>query len=266
MNIAGIILAEGYREFMYFKRYSLERISSTIMLIFIFLGFVYSSADFSTGTVSYDTNVIAHKVVGFLVWFFALDAVGHLSSAIREDMHIGILEQIALSPYPLIYNLYGRSISRFFINLSIAIVMFLLFTIFFDLRIKIDVPAFLIFIITYAGLYGMGLTFAGLTLVFKRLGPVTTIVRFFLLVFTGAVIPLSVFPIFLQKFSQFIPMTAGLNIMKALIFDNASFFDIVSEKNFFYFILNTALYLFAGIKTFSYFEKRARKDGALGTY
>jgi len=266
MKITGIILAEGYRELMYFKRYSFERLSSTIMLVFIFLGFVYSSADFSTGAIRYDTNAIAHKAVGFLVWFFALDAVGHLSSAIREDMHIGILEQIALSPYPLIYNLYGRSISRFFINLSIATVMFLLFSVFFDLHIKFGFSAFVIFLLTYAGLYGMGLAFAGLTLVFKRLGPVTTIVRFFLLIFTGAVIPLSVFPEFLQKFSQFIPMTTGLAIMKAMIFENVSFFSIVSEKGFLYFILNTAVYLLLGTITFSFFEKEARKNGALGTY
>ncbi|GAB4434222.1 MAG: hypothetical protein OHK0040_05180 [bacterium] len=266
MNIIGIILAEGYREFMYFKRYSLERLSSTVMLIFIFLGFVYSSADLSNGTVHYDTNVIAHKAIGFLVWFFALDAVGHLSSAIREDMHIGILEQIALSPYPLIYNMFGRSISRFFINLSIAIVMFVLFSIFFNLKISFKLSVFPVFILTYAGLYGLGLIFAGLTLVFKRLGPVTTIVRFFLLIFTGAIIPLSVFPDFMQKTALFIPMTSGLTIMKAMIFENMQFTSLVSERAFFYLILNTTFYLSVGIFIFSFFERQARKKGALGTY
>lgn len=266
MKIIGIILAEGYREFMYFKRYSLERLSSTVMLIFIFLGFVYSSADFSNGTLHYDTNVIARKAIGFLVWFFALDAVGHLSSAIREDMHIGILEQIALSPYPLIYNMFGRSITRFFINLSIAALMFIIFSLFFNLKINLTIPTFFIFILIYMGLYGMGLIFAGLTLVFKRLGPVTTIVRFFLLIFTGAIIPTSVFPHFMQTISLFIPMTSGLTIMQAMIFENAILTSVIKESAFIHLILNTTIYLILGINIFSFFERLARKRGALGTY
>ncbi len=266
MRIVGIIMAEGYREFIYFRRYSLERLSSTVMLVFIFLGFVYSSADFSSGKVVYDANSLSHKVVGFLVWFFALDAIGHLSSAIREDMHIGVLEQIALSPYPLIYNMLGRSVSRFVINLSIAVVMFSLFTLFFDLHITISPSAFFRFLLTYTGLYGMGLAFAGLTLVFKRLGPITTIMRFFLLIFTGAIIPVTVFPPFLQYISELVPMTAGLKIMKKMLFEDVSLISVLKNPTFYELILNSLFYIIIGIKTFSFFEKQARKKGALGTY
>lgn len=266
MKIFRIIMAEGYREFIYFRRYSLERLSSTVMLIFIFLGFVYSSLDLSNGVIHYDKNLIAHKAVGFLVWFFALDAVGHLSSALREDMHIGILEQIALSPYPLIYNMFGRSLSRFLINLFIASFMFLIFKTIFNLNLNFNVDAFLIFLLTYQGLYGMGLIFAGLTLLFKRLGPVTTIVRFFLLIFTGAIVPTTLFPPFMQTLTLFIPMTSGLRIMKAIIFSNKTLFEIVRGADFIHFILNSTIYLLAGIVLFSFFEKWARKKGALGTY
>lgn len=266
MTIFNIIMAEGYREFIYFKRYSFERISSTVMLIFIFLGFVYSSADMVNGTTNFDKISIAHKVVGFLVWFFALDAVGHLSGAIREDMHIGILEQIALSPVPLIFNMFGRSISRFIINMLLASVIFFIMVFFFDLQIKITFLATAIFFLTYIGLYGLGLFFAGLTLVFKRLGPVTTITRFFLLIFTGAIIPLTVFPPVLRSFSEFIPMTTGLAIMKSIIFDGKGLNEFTSNKQIYYFLFNTVVYFFVGVKVFCIFEKIARSRGALGTY
>ncbi|MCX7770206.1 MAG: ABC transporter permease [Proteobacteria bacterium] len=268
MKIISIILAECYREFVYAKRYSVERISSLIMLFFIFFGIVYSSTtSFQANSYNYfDPISTSHRIVGFLLWFFALDAVGHLSSSIREDLHIGILEQIALSPYSLIYNLMGRSISRLIINFTLSILLFLVFQKTFDVNIKIPLVVLFFFILTYSGLYGLGLFFAGLTLIFKRLGPITTITRFLLLIFTGAIIPLDSFPLYLKLFSQTLPMTLGLSIIKEIVFENATFLKIIKDYKFFLFLINSLFYLSLGIITFLYLEKKARSKGALGTY
>lgn len=268
MKILSIIFAECYREFVYAKRYSIERISSLIMLFFIFFGIVYSS---TTSFVNHNANnfdpiSVSHRIVGFLLWFFALDAVGHLSSSLREDLHIGILEQIALSPYPLLYNMLGRSISRLVINLCFAILLFIIFQKTFDIRINIPYSVFFFFLITYAGLYGLGLFFAGLTLIFKRLGPVTTITRFLLLIFTGAIIPLHTFPHYLRIFAQTLPMTLGLSIIREIIFQQKTIVDITSSTKFYLFLVNSIFYLTLGIITFILLEKRARAKGALGTY
>lgn len=268
MNIVSIILAECYREFIYAKRYSIERFSSLIMLFFIFFGIVYSSTtSFGHNHLNeLDSISTAHRIVGFLLWFFALDAVGHLSSSIREDLHIGILEQIALSPYSLIFNLMGRSISRLIINFTLSIFLFFTFQKTFGVKINIPLSVFILFIITYAGLYGLGLFFAGLTLIFKRLGPITTITRFLLLIFTGAIIPLDTFPSYLKYFSQTLPMTIGLTLIKKIIFEKITFFEIINTNIFFQFVANSLFYLLVGIITFLYLEKRARSKGALGTY
>ncbi len=267
-KIISIIFAECYREFVYAKRYSIERLSSIVMLFFIFFGIVYSSTtSFGNHHLnSSDPVSVSHRIVGFLLWFFALDAVGHLSSSLREDLHIGILEQIALSPYPLIYNMLGRSISRLFINLFFALLLFITFQLTY--RVKIDVPVTVVifFLLTYAGLYGLGLFFAGLTLIFKRLGPVTTITRFLLLIFTGAIIPLHTFPYFLRIFAQTLPMTLGLNIIKKIIFEKTPIEDILTMPLFYLFILNSLFYLLLGVFTFIILEKKARSKGALGTY
>lgn len=268
MKIVSIILSECYREFVYTKRYSVERISSLIMLFFIFFGIVYSSTtSFSHNHFNnYDSISTAHRIVGFLLWFFALDAVGHLSSSIREDLHIGILEQIALSPYSLFFNLMGRSISRLIINFTLSIILFYIFQKTFGVVIKIPLSVFIFFILTYAGLYGLGLFFAGLTLIFKRLGPITTITRFLLLIFTGAIIPLESFPQYFKYFSQTLPMTLGLSIIKKIIFENSTLFEILSSYLFFLFLVNSLFYLSLGIITFLYLEKIARSKGTLGTY
>jgi len=267
-KIISIIFAECYREFVYAKRYSIERFSSIVMLFFIFFGIVYSS---TTSFGSHHLNnsdpiSVSHRIVGFLMWFFALDAVGHLSSSLREDLHIGILEQIALSPYPLMFNMLGRSVSRLFINMFFAFLLFITFQLTFKVKIYIPITVFIFFLITYAGLYGLGLFFAGLTLIFKRLGPVTTITRFLLLIFTGAIIPLNTFPYFLRVFAQTLPMTLGLNIIREIIFEKTSLQAIFTNQNFYLFIVNSLFYLLLGIFTFIILEKKARSKGALGTY
>lgn len=259
----SIILAEGYREFIYYRRYIFERLSSIIMLSFIFLGFVYSSASIVDGRFFVDKIATSNKLIGFLVWFFALDAVGHLSSALREDLHIGILEQIALTNYSLIYNMLGRIIARFFITFFNAMLIFIFFNLFFDLRLSLPIMIIPVFIITYMGLYGLGLFFAGLTLIFKRLGPVTTITRFMLLIFTGAIIPNDFLPEFLRILSKFLPMTTGLAIIKDIIFNNGLSLNL---SLIILLIANTSFYLFLGATIFLRFEKKARKLGTLGTY
>lgn len=268
MKITSIILAECYREFIYARRYSVERISSLIMLFFIFFGIVYSSTtSFVPNQINhFDSISTAHRIVGFLLWFFALDAVGHLSSSIREDLHIGILEQIALSPYSLIFNLMGRSISRLIINFTLSIFLFFTFQKTFGVVINIPLSVFIFFILTYAGLYGLGLFFAGLTLIFKRLGPITTITRFLLLIFTGAIIPLESFPLYLKYFSQTLPMTLGLSIIKEIVFQKKSVVQIINNYKFFLFLINSSFYFLLGVITFLYLEKRARSKGALGSY
>lgn len=263
----GIILAEGYREFIYFKRYIFERLSSLIMLILIFTGFIYSSSvGLEGGNIVIDRAAVSQKLIGFTIWFFALDAVGHLSSALREDLHIGILEQIALTPYSLIYNMIGRSIARSIITLFNALVLLFIFNHIFHLKITIPFLTLPFFLMTYLGLYGLGLFFAGLTLIFKRLGPITTITRFLLLIFTGAIIPLSFFPQPLQKLSLFLPMTTGLSIIKSIILKGENIYRVFYSLDALYLIINTTSYLLVGIIVFRLLERRARKLGTLGTY
>ncbi len=262
----GIIMAESYREFVYFKRYIFERISSVIMLVFIFLGFIYSSATFSNGEVIIDKLTVSQKLIGFTIWFFALDAVGHLGSALREDLHIGILEQIALTPYSLIYNMLGRSVARFIITFWNGVIILIIFNLIFELNISIPLNVLPILILTYLGLYGLGLFFAGLTLIFKRLGPITTITRFLLLIFTGAIIPLNYFPEIIQQASVLLPMTEGLKIIRELILNKVDFYHILFSAPMFYLMINSMLYFLIGIFTFLYLEKRARRLGTLGSY
>lgn len=268
MKIFGIIMAESYRELVYAKRYGIERLSSLVMLFFIFFGIVYSSTTSFThsGVNNLDTINVSHRIIGFLIWFFAIDAVGHLSSSLREDLHIGILEQIALSPYPLIYNMVGRSIARLLINITLALMLFFVFQLTFNVHISLPISILPFFLITYLGLYGMGLFFAGMTLIFKRLGPITTITRFLLLIMTGAIIPLESFPFVLRLFSQTLPMTLGLSIIKDIAFNKSNVVHILATEKFGLFLVNTLFYFVVGLITFIYLERYARRKGTLGTY
>lgn len=268
INVAYVLNAEIVREFITLKRYFLEAASGLAMVYILFLGFFFSAHPFRGGT-PHPANAIdlAHRAVGFILWLFALNSIGHFSNAIRDEAQIGIMEQIALSPSGLIVNMWGRAIGKTIVDcLTIGLV---LITIIVSTRISLSFPPLsvaVVFILTLSGLYGLAFFFGGLTLIYKRLGNVTLVVRFAFLILTGAVTPIQNFPAWLQIIAKTLPMTQGLKILRLLMIENIPFAAVVQSGDLLWLIVNSACYIALGLISFRIFEGFARERGLLGVY
>ncbi len=270
IKTAYIFYAEIVREIITARRYLFESVSGLIMMYILFMGFFFASQGFG-GSPSpdggADSTGMAHRTVGFILWLFALSAVGHFGNAIRDDSHIGILEQIAMSPTGMVVDMCGRALGKTL--LDCVTVGLVLASILLTTNVSLSFsffPVIFILFLTLLGLYGLGFFFGGLSLIYKRLGAITIIVRFAFLILTGAITSLSNFPPFLQLIAQTLPMTQGLAILRLLMVEDRSFFSVVQGGNFSILILNSAIYLTIGIVSFKYFEKKAREKGLLGVY
>ena len=124
----------------------------------------------------------------------------------------------------------------------------------------------IVFILTLLGLYGLAFFFGGLTLIYKRLGNVTIVIRFAFLILTGAITPIENFPVWLQVISKTLPMTQGLKILRLLMIENKSFGHVLASGDFFMLVMNSACYITFGLISFKLFEKVARHRGLLGVY
>ena len=269
INITYVLYAEILRELITLRRYFLESLSGLVMVYILFLGFFFSSQGFS-GQPVFQTNHstdLAYRAVGFILWLFALNSVGHFSNAIRDESHIGVMEQIALSPSGLIVDLWGRAIGKTlvdFVTIGLVLISIMVTT-----DISLSFPPFsvgIIFILTLLGLYGLAFFFGGLTLIYKRLGNVTIVVRFAFLILTGAITPIENFLFWLQIISKTLPMTQGLKILRLFMIGNKSFAYILESGDLLILIVNSAFYIITGLISFKFFEKIARNRGLLGVY
>jgi len=237
VDIIYVLYAETLREFVTLKRYFLEAISGLVMVYILFMGFFFASQSFTGQVISppNGSTDIAHRVVGFVLWLFALNSVGHFSAAIRDDAHIGVLEQIALSPSGLIADMWGRAVGKTIIDCTMIGVVFV--SIIATTNISLSFPFFsvaVVFLVTLLGLYGLGFFFGGLALIYKRLGSITIVVRFAFLILTGAITPIENFPPVLQFVAKTLPMTEGLKILRILMVEKKPFMSVVESvlKNF----------------------------------
>ena len=269
INVIYVLYAEVLREFITLRRYFIEALSGLVMVYILFMGFFFAGQGFSEQITSQANNSIdlAHRTVGFILWLFALNAIGHFSNAIRDESHIGVLEQVALTPSGLIVDMWGRAIGRTIIDC--VMIGLVLGTIIVTTRISLSLPVFsvgCIFILTLLGLYGLGFFFGGLALIYKRLGSVTIVVRFGFLILTGAITPIENFPSWLQLISKTLPMTEGLKILRFLMVENRPFSFVLESGDFLILLVNSTLYIAVGLISFIYLERIARYKGLLGVY
>ncbi|MEW6672129.1 MAG: ABC transporter permease [Thermodesulfobacteriota bacterium] len=267
-HTAYVLYAEIVREIITLKRYFLEAVSGLLMVYILFLGFFFSAQTFrSAASPPANSTDLAHRAVGFVLWLFALNSIGHFSNAIRDEAHIGIMEQIALSPSGLIVNMWGRAIGKTIVDcVTIGLV---LLTIIISTRISLSFPPLsvaVVFILTLSGLYGLAFFFGGLTLIYKRLGNVTLVVRFAFLILTGAVTPIENFPAWLQIIAKTLPMTQGLKILRLLMIENIPLAAVLKSGDLFWLMIKSACYITLGLVSFRMFENIARERGLLGVY
>jgi len=263
-----VLYAEIIREFITLKRYFLEAASGLVMVYILFLGFFFSSRGFSGQALDPASSTdLAHRAVGFILWLFALNSVGHFSNAIRDESNIGVMEQIALSPSGLVVDMWGRAIGKTLVDCTM--IGLVLYTIVATTHISLSFPPLsmgIVFILTLLGLYGMAFFFGGLTLIYKRLGNITIVVRFAFLILTGAITPIDNFPLWLQIISKTLPMTQGLKILRLFMIENKPFVYILQSGDLFILIINSACYIILGLISFHVFENIARDKGLLGVY
>ena len=118
-------------------------------------------------------------------------------------------------------------------------------------------------LITTASVCGMGLLFGSLSLVTLNVMFVNNTVYFLLLVFSGANVPLSDLPKWMQAVSFVLPLTRGIAAARLAV-DGAALAEIspllVGE------IVVESIYALYGFGLFSWFETIAKRRGTLEAF
>lgn len=260
-----LLKAEFKVSFILISRYPFQLITGIIASYITFMGLfygfqglkVFENSSYSPGSL----------IIGFLIWQYAMSAIGDMSQEIMSESQTGTLEEIIISVINPLYFLSARTLALLLIDT--LWVIFLLSIISLTTGVFLHIPFFptiIIFFLIVTGLYGLGFTLAGLALIFKRLGPILSILNIVLLLFTGVILPLEGFPVIIQCLAHSLPLTDGLSILRMVILEDKGLLYVIKDGGMIKLILNSSCYLFLGIVSFKWCYREALKKGVIGHY
>jgi ABC-2 type transport system permease protein len=241
--------------------YKFSIVTELLMIAFIFVGITF----FMTGGDLSNAN-LAPALVGYIIWFYALIAIGNMSWGLREETQTGTLEQMYMSPQPMGLLLIGRTMATMVITtleIAIAVVPLVLIL---DITLPWTWEVIPLGLLTLAGLYGFGFMIGGATLLFKQVEALANLLQNLLLFLHGALLPVDRLPPWLEAIALTLPSTLGIIALRQAMFEGKTLALLWQEGVLPALLVNTAIYFIGGLFVFSLCEQAARRRGLLGQY
>ena len=223
---------------------------------------------------NFDNPAFAYLYYGNAFYQYVPAVLSGVSWAIIDDReHYRTLKYVYIAPVSVPAFLFGRGIAKFLTG-SLGVIITLLGGILF-LNVPfnaaiVDWPLFflsLILGITMLAL--MGLLLAGITLMTARHSYyIGDVVAGGLFLFSGAIFPLEVLPVFLRPIGYALPITYWLELLRRALVGGVAeafptFITLSNGQLVLILVASSIVFGLIGILTFSYFDRHARERGLI---
>jgi len=262
------LYGELRREWLLWKAYRVNAISSLVMwgVIFPILMLTVQSAATYSGVV-YGSEQLAESLIGFIVWKLCMGVLVAIPAMVEEEARTGTLENVLLSthvPFPTLFffRILARSLRSLLETTLLALVLMLLF------RLPLPFPpaAWVVLLLTLAGVWGVGYLVAGLALIHKAVSSVTSLVANLAFLISGAMIPLDSLGMLYTVLKLLFPMTWGIELLRDVVLNGTTLVELVQSGQLIGLTLQTAVFLLLGLVVFNHSLQRVKLAGELGTY
>ena len=228
-------------------------------MIFVGIGFLMGNGEFHA-------DQLAPTLLGYLIWFYAMVALTDMSIGLMQEAQAGTLEQMYLSPTPIGVVLIGRVLADFLTTTLQVIVVGTAMALTLGIYIPIRLDGLPVFLLTIAGVFGLGFVMAGSALVFKQVGALANLLQYILLFLNGAMVPIDRLPTWMQVLAQLLPSTQGIIVLRRIMLEGVSFVTVCLDGSMLLLLLNTFIYLLGGWLIFQWCDRIARRRGSVGQY
>jgi ABC-2 type transport system permease protein len=251
-------------EFITLLRYPFDLASMyvivTLLLAGIFLG-IYAFVP--AGHVMGDT--MAAVYVGYIFWTFYVLTVSQASWRIKTAAEKGYIEREFLTPAghgaTVVAKIFATSATGLCHYVAISVICALIFRI----KLAVDIPSILfIFFFCYIFLAGLGLTFAGLTLVFKRVGNLLSVTQIVLMVLSFAA--LGSYHSAAETALSWFPYTHSIRLLRAVLVEGESLPHILKTGNVVPLAVASVAFFAAGVLAFRQLDRAAMDRGLIGQF
>lgn len=241
----------------------------TVVGVWYFVGrFLNTSA--SQAVQPYGGNYLAFVVIGVLLNQVCLAALNGPFTTISEAFWDKRLETYRLSVHGIWANLVGRLGWQVFFSTCLQVLALLLVLLLGGVSIQASINwplvlcAFLLLVLSNAGLGVAGASLFFLLEVKSGQDPITWAYRYLVMLASGLYVPLTVLPGWLQSLSALLPQTYGFAVVRALVLTGAPWNASVVWENLLPLALATLLTLGTGYAMLSTALRRAERSGGVG--
>jgi ABC-2 type transport system permease protein len=235
------------------------------VIMFFFLSKLFGDM-ISSPLSEYGGKYFPFVLIGIAAQNYLSLSLRSFAASIRESQVSGTLEAVLTTPVPLSIFLLGSSLYPFVLN-AFRILIYLVFgSLFFGATLDwTQWPALLVVLtLTVTAVSGLGILSASFTVLFKKGDPLNWLFSVGSLLLGGVYYPVSVLPGWLQKVSDFIPMTHSLESFRLILIGHRDLFAVAGHL--FALCLWSLMVLPVSLICFRYALNQARIKGNLGHY
>ncbi len=215
----------------------------------------------------YDQEEQLLVLVGWLTWQVAGSCLDTLPEAVSDEAQTGTLEQVCLSPAPLSMIFAARNIASFLVASARGIVAAVVLLLAVGVLPGVNRAGIVVvFFVSLLGACGMGYLFAGLTMVFKRISSLTSLVFSIMIFLTGAFVSLEKLGWVFTATRFLFPLTWGISLIRKTMTDNDTVLSLWNSGELGGLCLHSAVYLAVGLVVFAWGYRTARRKGTLAHY
>jgi ABC-2 type transport system permease protein len=239
----------------------LWRHRAVVLTEFLALVFFYPFLQFVIGNGMVEQALVLPTLLAFLAYPLLFVTTVKFVSDLREEVNSGTFEQMHLSPFSPVFLALGRLIvlilEGVLITIIIGVGMSWLFHVDIPLRVAGALPAAL----TIIDIMGFALLLGGLALVFPQINVIVSLFSGLIFLFNGTLIPLALYPAWVQILARFLPTTLGIEVTQQVVLENQSLLAVWVNGTLPWLILYSAGLVVVGWLVFLLCDQRVIRRG-----
>ncbi len=189
-----------------------------------------------------------------------------MSVNLTEEAQTGTLEQVYMTTVNTGVIAIGRSLATVVVSSFMLLLMITALTLIFGIIITLRLEGLPVLALIIFGLFGLGFMIGGATLVFKQVHQLANFAENILLWLSGTLLPVALFPDWLETLSKFLPATQGIIVLRKVVLEDSSLSTAWANGSLPLLIANSATYFIVGWFVFKWSERISKGRGVMGQY
>lgn len=253
-NLGRLVLNECRLQFYEMRQYWVETVFGLLFFSGVFLALFFGVKIFIPE--GDDAVSLDGLMMGYVIFVFCSGAFNAVPETLGGYTQKGFLEQLYMTPLGFTWILIARVLATLFVSmLSTIVLAYFAMAVsgnWIDLNFVILIP---LLFLAAPSIIGVGFIIGGLTLVYKRLGIVSSLAML-------GIIGLVSVPALPLSAASFLPLASGAHLARLVVLEHQS----LQLGHVVIVLLNSAFYLALGMFIYRQFERIAKKRNLIGQY